>query len=64
MGKTRNICIVFVEITLGKHLLGGLRRRWEVDITMICREVGSKDENWIRIVFMFCYRRVSYLTYS
>jgi hypothetical protein len=64
MGKTRNTHRVFVKIALGKCLLGRLRRRWEDKINMIFREVGSKDENWVRIVFIFCYHRVSYLIYS
>jgi hypothetical protein len=49
MGEERNVYRVLMEKPEGKRPLGRPRRRWENDIRMYLREIGSGSVDWIQL---------------
>jgi hypothetical protein len=47
MVEIRNVYRIFVGNTEGKRTFGRRRRRWEVNIKIVLREIGLKSVNWI-----------------
>jgi hypothetical protein len=49
-GENRNACRIFAGKFEGKRPLRRLRRRYEDNIEMYCKEVGREVANWINLV--------------
>jgi hypothetical protein len=49
MGEVRGACKILVGKPEGRRPLGRPRRRWEDNIGMDLREIGSGDVDWIRL---------------
>jgi hypothetical protein len=49
MGEERKVYKVLVRKSEGKRPLGRPRRRWEVGIRMVVREIGLGGVDWIRL---------------
>jgi hypothetical protein len=49
VGKIRNTYTILVEKSVGKRLLGRLRRRWEGNIKMVIREIGLEGVEWFHL---------------
>jgi len=50
MGEGRGVYRVLVEMPESKRPLGRPRHRWENNIKMDLREIGTDVSNWIRLV--------------
>jgi hypothetical protein len=49
MGEGRGVYRVLVRRPESKRLLGRPRRKWEDNIKMDLREIGTDGANWIRL---------------
>jgi hypothetical protein len=49
MGEGRGVYRVLVGRPEGKRPLGRYRRRWEDNIKMDLREIGTDEANWIQL---------------
>jgi hypothetical protein len=49
MGEGRGVCRVLVGKPEGKRPLGRPKRRWDDNIKMYLREIGTDGANWVRL---------------